>query len=329
MARTLTIVACRPDANHDDVRDGNGDGSIQGALDVLHDRHDHTNHVVMRASSVQSLIARLKAYALLSPAQPRPDLLQIIGHGLPGMLLLGKTWTDVRYKDGGHVYALDSNVWHYGALSDDIGPPTSVLLLGCAVGDAQAITASDGPTLLFDLSHMWRCAVSAPVGFVKVAELKEGDGIYPYTADDYRDRMTSVVNDVLTMGVAPESIVAGSSTVNFMKLTGAPAFGIDARVQLELTSGPGVVSAQRLGHLVGPSVPLSSAPQFAYPELTFDVVTADGAAWEAAVLCNARRLRLTPAGGGAARLFAISPLARPEFKRLLRDLASKAGVTAI
>jgi hypothetical protein len=119
------------------------------------------DHELIEVSSLGDIAARLRA----RPVQPGEHL-QLVGHGMPGMLALGYLWTGV-YATTHDVYALDSNLFWHQMLDGLVDPNATVAIIGCAVGEDRVGPGQhDGPTLVFDLARLWSCAVSAPVGTV-------------------------------------------------------------------------------------------------------------------------------------------------------------------
>jgi len=187
MGRTVTVVA--QDPNHEAHPGEENNSAIQAVMDALVSFRDPSRHAVLRAPSVEELAIALSKDLKENGA---PEVLQIIGHGIPGALSLGAGWSP---PQNGQKLArvLDSNPDKYGVLERCVESTTKVWLLGCAVGAGGNIPHSqvaDGPTLLFDLSRMWSCEVSAPVGLVDPAKDfdEEGRFRHPKTFVTARDR---------------------------------------------------------------------------------------------------------------------------------------------
>ncbi len=158
MERVVTIVAKPPEECGPHRRDS----EIEKVFEEI-DRQKTDDHILARAATLEELRDILVG-TLLDP----PALVQIIGHGSPGVLLLGEAWRPRcdQLPSGAKLY-LNSNLSRYQVLDGCVARRTTVLLLGCAVGAPAEKELSDGPTLLFDLVRMWRCeAVAAPVVLV-------------------------------------------------------------------------------------------------------------------------------------------------------------------
>jgi hypothetical protein len=87
-------------------------------------------------------------------------LVQIVGHGLPGVLKLGSGWTVP--AGSGAIYRIDADINRYGLLKGRICSSKQVRLLGCETGKEADDTVEDGPTLIFTFARLWRAEVAAP-----------------------------------------------------------------------------------------------------------------------------------------------------------------------
>lgn len=177
MGRVVTVVAKPPD----DVGPHATDGAIQEVITQLGPLDSPPGYCLLRAATVEDLAAGLAADLAQNG---RPDLIQIIGHGMPGVLLLGYSWMQAGRMTGtadGKVYLLNSNPDWYGLLDGCVRKETKVWLLGCDVGGigGRGAEVADGPTLLFDLAQMWACEVSAPEDIVDVRSDFVG-GVYSH-----------------------------------------------------------------------------------------------------------------------------------------------------
>lgn len=170
MGRALTIVA-EPPPDGGSYEEGS---AIKDALAAIDPFTSEPSYRVERAWSVETLARVLDEDRSTFGV---PERVQIIGHGRVGMLLLGSYWNPK--MTGAHGF-LDSNPYVYGLLDECVEKDTWVTLLGCEVGLISSEGSSevaDGPTLLFDLSRMWECTVSAPEDLVTPQEDFEG-GFY-------------------------------------------------------------------------------------------------------------------------------------------------------
>lgn len=115
----------------------------------------------------------------------QPSVVQIVGHGQPGVLLLEQYWTGEYQRGSGSLFcALDSNPHCYGALRDVVTSPTEVWLLGCDLGRAFEAgpggtprPVRSGPVLLFSLEQMWQTSVWASNGRIR-GEHFDDDGVF-------------------------------------------------------------------------------------------------------------------------------------------------------
>lgn len=166
MKRVVTIVA-RPPRECEDCPE---DTTIERVFEKI-EAEKQEPHVIERAATLREVGA-----ILLRERPNAPELVQIIGHGSPGALLLGGSWPIERVRRRDARYELNSNLDDYLVLQGCVAPETSVWLLGCAVGPvAEEGSVGDGPTLLFDLVRLWRCkAVAAPVTMVIRDDFKQG-----------------------------------------------------------------------------------------------------------------------------------------------------------
>lgn len=159
MGRVITIVAVNP--HKAPGSNDEGDPTITQLMEILGPRAP-----IERAASVQEIRRIISKDNETHPNDP-PELIQIIGHGEPGVLTLGAHWIRKRSMQVDNrtvVLVLDSDPEFYGILVNMVAKSTKVWLLGCNVGATlQGSTVANGPTLVFDLGQLWSCEVSAPV----------------------------------------------------------------------------------------------------------------------------------------------------------------------
>lgn len=171
MERVVTIVAKPPE----ECEACEEDSEIESVRKAIEEQAPKS-HVIERAATLQTLADILERERERLSA---PELVQIIGHGIPGLLLLGQSWPlhELRLPTAAR-YSLDSDPDNHVILQGRVAPSTRVWLLGCGVGmSAASGRVSDGPTLLFHLLRLWRCAeVSAPVDLVIDEDFR--DGVY-------------------------------------------------------------------------------------------------------------------------------------------------------
>ena len=153
---------------------------------ALRNIHDHIvkggagHQPVALVPTIPCLAAALMAAAEAGP----PDLVQIIGHARPGVLLLEQYWTKAYRKTDRTIYcAVDSSPHFYEALRGTVCPPTEVWLLGCDLGAKwEGPPGDDAPpasaaVLLFALGQLWGTRVWASKGTVNVGQFDEA-GVY-------------------------------------------------------------------------------------------------------------------------------------------------------
>ncbi len=160
------------------IESGNNDTAVKSIADKF--------PAAPRAKSVEDLNTIVKERLIQGPPV---SIVQIIGHGAPGLVYVGRTeagayetTTEVQVGNATDTvtnhHVLDSNPYVYAALSfwvDLLPAKAEVWLIGCSVGEDPATTGlvEDGPTLLFDLAHTWNRTVRASTGIVTVNDLDE------------------------------------------------------------------------------------------------------------------------------------------------------------
>jgi hypothetical protein len=270
------------------------------------DTRVQATHEVFDASSVEELAGILRT--VTDDPKHRPDLVQIVGHGLPGMLSLGYHWTG-KYNDGprGPHYVLDSDPNVYGVLDKPMKPDAEVLLLGCAVGEGdegpQPLMAN-GAALIFDLAQMWNCRVSAPAEWISAADF-ESDGTF---SNDAKATFNSVKGVEFSRAHAQRPPVQGSikPEMSFENLRWAiqgKTIPVPAKMSDELNR----MFDQRIER---PEI-------LATPEVIFDV-TCDGAPATAEMLANGRILRVRR--NGEVQYVAVKPTDLSAVRQLVREV---------
>jgi hypothetical protein len=181
--KLITFLACP--ADHEAAQNGPLDGNLAVAefdklftASVKNDAKKET-----RYERAASLLAIARS---LSKLPEPPEVIQIVGHGAPGMLALGYYW-DSKYTDNdqGPFYLLDSNPYAYGILERFVRSPTRVILVGCNVGsNHNSRLVARGSSLIFDLHAMWGCDVLAADDLVGPENFSE-DGRYNGSAQGY------------------------------------------------------------------------------------------------------------------------------------------------
>lgn len=267
MGRIVSIVAQNP--KHEKPESDNlcnqdeGDLAIGTLMTNLRKTHKPGKHDLYRASSVEAL-----AFRLIEDKEKYgpPELIQIIGHGSPGMLSLGRYWTH-HYASRGRnrsIYVLDSSPYTYGVLDGKVDSSTCVYLIGCALGEESNTVrpyVADGPSLLFDLARMWSCEVSAPVRLI--------------TPDDF-DPNTGVFND--------EKVLARAYHLHVSVPPKEPS-------GLMGSASQNLMSALPADLLRDFNIRVDFRPMLALPERRFSV-RLEKLWWKASILGNGRILRL-------------------------------------
>lgn len=310
MVTTVTIMASDPAVRPRQPRSDphpRGNPRQDPVLELIRqklDGRDKANHQVFDAPSVEELGGVLAEVS--ADPDRRPDLVQIIGHGQPGMLSLGYHFTG-RFNDGprGPYYVLDSDPNVYAVLDEPMKADAEVLLLGCSVGDGsvgpQPLVA-DGATLVFDLGRMWKCRVSAPAELISAA--------------DFDDQGNFKSRDLL-LSVKGLEFTAPRPATNMASAAPRPSILVTS-VRWAMGGEPVEVSATSSTELAGifnQEVQLPAV--LALPEVFFET-TVDGQSLSAELIGNGRVLRVNFSDG--ARHFSATPSELPRLRLLIREL---------
>jgi hypothetical protein len=279
VAKTLMIVATPPNGAAAASHDGNlAIPAVIGRLQTAMANRPGTI-VLERAYSVKDLARVLRAHQAAPPSH-----VQIIGHGSPGVLSLGRHWTsDEMSGDGQHVYSINSNPYHFGLLSQFVAPGTPVDLIGCSVAaNSPTGPVARGSALLFDLADMWQTVVRAPLDIVRADDFSDVDGMFTGAL------VSSVSIEAIAAPQAPPpAALAGvPDAVEFRRLLDIPLLG-----PLHAVGGGAVqpVHATALGRTFQRRVELSAL--LALPEIVFEVAY-QGTGRPAALIANGRLLRI-------------------------------------
>jgi hypothetical protein len=153
----VTLVATPPAGTP-----GSIDNSfIDAARATLASKHASANRIVP-VSCVRD--ADIELGKILTASFKGTIRLQIVGHSISGMLMLGGAWiaedelvaTAFRHP----YYVLDTNPASLGLLAKYAGKISEVLLVGCNVGSASSYGyAINGRTLTYTLAELLRCVV--------------------------------------------------------------------------------------------------------------------------------------------------------------------------
>jgi len=154
----VTLVAW-PSADSADKSDNT---FIDGVLDTLASKH-LTTHRIIKVSSVRDIDVALSDI-LLSPKFKGKIRLQIVGHGLSGILALGALWipdSEIPIKAYSFpYYVLDTNPASLGLLAKFAGKISQVMLVSCNIGSSTSLGhAINGRTLTYTLSELLQCLV--------------------------------------------------------------------------------------------------------------------------------------------------------------------------
>lgn len=243
---------------------------------------------VKRADSVKAIAAIFDEDKIAHPAEP-PDVVQIIGHGAAGLLSLGFHWDQIYARTlQGPVFMLDSSPYTYGLLSGLIAPATTVVLLGCQVGAADAAPKAgfaDGPTLLIDLARMWKCNVLGAEDFITADHFDANTG--KFIGSLVASTGEKIPGTPFTPPTRPTE-----ERFAFRKLIGAPILGQRyGQVDLQVQEG---TSAQ-LRDAYTTWVTMTRAP-LAMADLEFEVELS-GSRCPGALVGNLRYLRVNVKDG--------------------------------
>jgi Domain of unknown function (DUF4347) len=164
--RVITVMA----------RSADGDLALPDGNVFLREAYDTLNEVAARnrksfglklVNSVNEIRNAVEAFSELAPK----PILQIIGHGRPGELDLGRAWTQT-IRDNVRFYVIDNNSRELSLLAQGAGSFSEVRLVACNVG------GEEGLPLLFTLAHMFRCDVTAAATDVSVSMFNNTTGLY-------------------------------------------------------------------------------------------------------------------------------------------------------
>lgn len=185
--RVLTVIASGPEQRLV-LADGNT---------FLQDAHKRLSPLAARAPSAfylataQNLLhIRIKLAELAAGASPL--VLQIVGHGRPGELELGRSWPQAGRPCSSCI--IENNSRLLTLLAPSNGPRLAeVRLVACNVGDQE------GYPLLFALAHVFDCDVVGALGYVEASMLDAATGLY-------NGPMTRLVRDRLEFRKTPGKV---------------------------------------------------------------------------------------------------------------------------
>lgn len=213
MADTLTIVA-------DQLNGGGKDGAIDAVLAEIAPSFAAGVNRLERASSLQHLEKRLDAQ-LKGANAIDPEVIQIVGHGLPGTLWLGRHWAKADFDAEGKCCVLDGNPNLYGILQRDDLKKREVWLLGCAVGVGGAGAIASGPAVLIDLALMWGTKVGAPLKVIGPKDFTATTGRFSQP-DDLLYAEGRCLEEPLQQPVDPTETDAGAALIRFERVIAVP-----------------------------------------------------------------------------------------------------------
>jgi len=310
MVTTVTILASAP-ANQLGPA---GEAGIQPAqaqrdpiIDLIREKlkKKASDHRVFDMASVEEVGMVLEDAC--ASDNTKPDLVQIIGHGQPGMLSLGYHFTG-RYSEGprGPYYVLDSDPDVYAVLDVPMKPDAEVVLLGCSVAEGsvgpQPLVA-DGATLVFDLAQMWNCRVSAPTELISADDF-DAQGIFKD-----RGRLLSVKGLEITEPAPGSRVPKTGASKPSIHFTSARCAMAGEAVQV----GDNV--SNELDGIFDQEIELPDS--LALPEICFKV-SSDGQEQSAELIGNGRVLRLKL--GDKLRHFEARSTELQRLRHLIREL---------
>ncbi|MEZ4360580.1 MAG: DUF4347 domain-containing protein [Kofleriaceae bacterium] len=174
-ARVLTVIACGP--NGEQVL-SNGNVFLRDVSAKLRPiAEQRADYHVTTASSVDQVASAVESFG----DKPSKPVLQLVGHGGPGELELGRPWVGQR-ADNQRFYLLDNNSRELALLTRGPGAVSEVRLVACQVG------AYEGEPLLFALSRALACDVRGATVDVGPEMFDEATGLYegPFRSCEHR-----------------------------------------------------------------------------------------------------------------------------------------------
>lgn len=266
--RILTLVACASDGRQV-LPDGN-DFLRQVTAILESNARGSDARGVQRIRSVNEVWSAVHTFHQRGSG---PILLQLVGHGRPGELELAFSW-DRCYRDDLRFYLLDNNSRELQLLARCRGLVSEVRLVACEVG------AEAGHPLLFTLSRLLGCTVTAALGAVEPRMFHRGTG--RFSGPMVRCSRDAQQFDVLREGGAPSPQRTARTrrapgdacwlvprTLHFVR-----SCSPSARRELALTEAERRTLLRQVIPVAGP-VPESSAPEL---ELEVSVCSIDGEA---------------------------------------------------
>lgn len=314
---TLSIIASKPGTPADDLTQPTT-GQINDLLVRLANRNDKVRHRVARAASVQEIRLRLDEFRAAVGAEP--ECLQILGHGFPGILSLGTSFGEPAFANF-KAYELNSNYYSYGRLKDKIAPTTRILLFGCSVGDTDAVRGDDGPTLLFDLSHLLDCEVRAPVDDVNPIDDLDDDGIWIENAA-HDQRLTVARDDRVEIGIPRAQgpmVPAPPPACQLVGMVVPPSVPGIGQTALAMDAEPLSALGQRIVSLM--TNRLVRQPLLTTAELFFGA-TVDNVARTVSIRGNSRYICIDPTPTLAAVSYEVARGQVTDLKAVLRKLVA-------
>jgi hypothetical protein len=159
---------------------------IDAVLDTLASK-GMTTHRIIKVSSVRDIDVAL-SNILLNPKFKGKIRLQIIGHGLAGVLALGALWIpdeEIQEKAFAYpFYVLDTNPAALGLLAKFAGKIAMVTLVSCNIGSSSSFGyAINGRTLTYTLAELLQCVV---LGADDVVAPNEFDARGRYEPSEHR-----------------------------------------------------------------------------------------------------------------------------------------------
>ncbi|MEQ1735266.1 MAG: hypothetical protein ABL886_02405 [Rhodoglobus sp.] len=144
---------------------------------------------VMRAKHIEDVALRITEAWNDPKRNGRKLALQIVGHGVSGVLHLGSSWLEnqleIVYADP--FYCLDTNPWSLGFLGEHRGKFDQITLVACRVGAGDADGyAINGRTLVYTLCEHLQTKVVAAMDANDPSEYDQQTGDYKPSVNHLR-----------------------------------------------------------------------------------------------------------------------------------------------
>ncbi len=257
MTFVLSILAQAPQGNASSTRDL----AVQSTLDHMESAIARKklgyDACLKRATYVRDIGLILRSYQ-----SKKPDILQIIGHGMAGRLELGSYWSKQALDEKLGPAVLDSNPESYGLLNHLIPEECKVFLLGCGVGaSAPSGYIASGRALLFDLEDMSRASIYAADDIVTPEHFEDGF-LYRGSLVTSNGKAANPAFFARSTARKPAGDLDSAVSLKLAKLQSAPALGFAEPLEQD--------DAKDLKEVFESYIPTAMEPLLAMPELIFD-----------------------------------------------------------